>query len=139
MVLAPHDTTLAETVPGAGTRWTIASGFEAAKGEVGLDHDAVRSWTGWYRPITRAMRAYALVVVVRAAPRPDAERPGVLQGSAGPDGPLSVPAMRRLLWRIVLAVPQTVIQILAWSRWHQQLAHYAHDNQRGAWPLLAAA
>jgi hypothetical protein len=39
-------------------------------------------------------------------------------------------------------VQHTVIQILAWSRWrrwHQRLAQYDHDKQRGALPLLAAA
>jgi SRSO17 transposase len=50
----------------AGTRWTLESGVEAAKGEVGLDHDAVRSWTGWPRPITLALWAYALLTVLRA-------------------------------------------------------------------------
>jgi hypothetical protein len=33
-------------------RWTVESSFEAAKGEVGLDHYEVRSWTGWHRHIT---------------------------------------------------------------------------------------
>jgi SRSO17 transposase len=46
VVFAPLATTLAEAVQGAGTRWTIESSFEAAKGEVGLDHYEVRSWTG---------------------------------------------------------------------------------------------
>ena len=55
----------------------------------------------------------------KSAPRPEAERPGVLQGSAGPDVLLSVPEIRRLLWRLVLAVQQTVIQISAWSRWRR--------------------
>jgi SRSO17 transposase len=50
----------------AGSRWTIESGFEAAKGEVGLDHYEVRSWTGWYRHITLVMWAYALLTVLRA-------------------------------------------------------------------------
>ena len=68
LVFAPQDTTLAETVQVAGTRWTIESGFEAAKGEVGLDDYEVRSWTGWYRHITLAMWAYALLGVVRAGP-----------------------------------------------------------------------
>ena len=47
-------------------RWTIESSVEAAKGAVGLDHYEVRSWTGWYRPITLAMWAYALLAVVHA-------------------------------------------------------------------------
>ncbi|MDQ3831461.1 MAG: hypothetical protein M3361_19625 [Candidatus Tectomicrobia bacterium] len=78
----------------------------------------------------------------KSAPRPEAERPGVLQGAAGPDIPLRVPEIRRLLWRRALAVQQTVTQLLAWSRWrrwHQRLAKYYHDTQRGALPLLAAA
>jgi SRSO17 transposase len=75
VVFAPQATTLAEVVQTAGTRWTIESSFEAAKSEVGLDHYEVRSWTGWYRHITLAMWAYALLTVVRA---------GALQESALP-------------------------------------------------------
>jgi SRSO17 transposase len=67
IVFAPQTTTLAEAVPVAGTRWTIASCFEAAKGEVGLDQYEVRSGTGWYRHVTLAMWAYALLTVLRAA------------------------------------------------------------------------
>ena len=59
MVFAPQDTTLAAVVQVAGTRWTIESNVEAAKGEVGLDDYEVRSWTGWSRPITLALWAYA--------------------------------------------------------------------------------
>jgi SRSO17 transposase len=66
VVFAPQDATLEAVVRVAGSRWTIESGFEAAKGEVGLDHYEVRSWTGWYRHITLAMWALALLVVLRA-------------------------------------------------------------------------
>jgi len=66
VVFAPQATSLAEAAQTAGARWTIESSFEAAKGEVGLDHYEVRSWTGWYRHITLAMWAYALLTVVRA-------------------------------------------------------------------------
>jgi SRSO17 transposase len=66
VVFAPQDVTLEAVVRVAGSRWTIESGFEAAKGEVGLDHYEVRSWTGWYRHITLAMWALALLVVLRA-------------------------------------------------------------------------
>jgi SRSO17 transposase len=68
VVFAPHaTTTLATVVQVAGSRWTVERCFEEAKGEVGLDQDEVRSWTGWYRPITLAMWAYALLTVLRAA------------------------------------------------------------------------
>jgi SRSO17 transposase len=66
VVFARQATTLAEVVRIAGTRWTIESGFEAAKSEVGLDHYEVRSWTGWYRHITLAMWALALLTIMRA-------------------------------------------------------------------------
>jgi SRSO17 transposase len=66
VVYAPQDTRLEDVVGVAGTRWTIESSFEAAKGEVGLDHYEVRSWTGWYRHITLAMWALALLTVLRA-------------------------------------------------------------------------
>jgi SRSO17 transposase len=59
-------TPLEEVVRVAGSRWTIASGVEAAKGAVGLDHDEVRTWTGWYRHITLAMWALALLTIMRA-------------------------------------------------------------------------
>jgi SRSO17 transposase len=75
VVFAPAVTTLAEAVQVAGTRWTIESCFEAAKGEVGLDQYEVRSWTGWYRHITLAMWAYALLTVLRAANLPPAAAP----------------------------------------------------------------
>ena len=68
----PHKTTaLATVVQVAGSRWTVERCFEEAKGEVGLDHYEVRSWTGWYRHITLAMWAYALLTVLRAAHLPD--------------------------------------------------------------------
>jgi SRSO17 transposase len=66
VVFAPQDTTLEAVVRVAGTRWVIEQLFEAAKGEVGLDHYEVRSWTGWYRHITLAMWALALLTVLRA-------------------------------------------------------------------------
>jgi SRSO17 transposase len=66
VVYAPQDTRLEDVVGVAGRRWAIESSFEAAKGEVGLDHYEVRSWTGWYRHITLAMWALALITVLRA-------------------------------------------------------------------------
>jgi SRSO17 transposase len=66
VVFAPQPTTLEEVVRVAGSRWTVESSFEAAKGEVGLDQYEVRSWTAWYRHITLAMWALALLTVMRA-------------------------------------------------------------------------
>jgi SRSO17 transposase len=66
VVVAPEETRLEAVVRVAGTRGAIEPLFEAATGEVGLDHDEGRSWTGWYRHMTLAMWAYALLTVLRA-------------------------------------------------------------------------
>ena len=79
VVFAPQATTLAAVVRVAGSRWTIESGFEVAKGEVGLDHDEVRTWTAWYRHITLAMWALALLTIIRA-------------------GTIAVEALKKSLW-----------------------------------------
>jgi SRSO17 transposase len=65
VVFAPEGITLEDLVRVAGRRWTIEVAFEQAKGEVGLDHYEVRSWTGWYRHMTLALFAQALLTVVR--------------------------------------------------------------------------
>jgi SRSO17 transposase len=62
----PDETTLADLVRVAATRWTVEICSEAAKQEVGLDEYEVRSWTGWYRHITLACLAHAFLTVVRA-------------------------------------------------------------------------
>jgi hypothetical protein len=72
VVFAPHVTVLATVVQVAGSRWTVEQCLEEAKGEVGLEQYAVRSWPGWYRHSTLAMGAYALWTVLRVAPLPAA-------------------------------------------------------------------
>jgi SRSO17 transposase len=67
LTLSPEESTLADLVRVAGTRWTIEACFEAAKGETGLDQYEVRSWTGWHRHITLAMLAHAYLAVLRRA------------------------------------------------------------------------
>ena len=95
-VCAPPATPLADVVQVAGTRWTIESSFEAAKGEVGLDHYEVRSWTGWYRHITLAMWAYALLAVVRAQHlQPEGTVPKKMLVQALPNSLAAFKAVRR--------------------------------------------
>jgi SRSO17 transposase len=65
----PAQTTLAELVRVAGSRWKIEEGFEEAKGEVGLDQYEVRGFRAWYRHITLALLAHAILVVLRAEAR----------------------------------------------------------------------
>lgn len=59
-------TTLVQLVRVAGMRWTVEESIQTGKGEVGLDHYEVRSWTGWYRHMTLAIWAHAFLSVVRA-------------------------------------------------------------------------
>jgi SRSO17 transposase len=63
---APKETSLESLVRVAGIRWTVEKCFQEAKGEVGLDHYEVRSWTGWHRHITLALVAHAFLSVMRA-------------------------------------------------------------------------
>ncbi len=72
-VSGPAGTTLAEAVRAAGSRWSIEQGLEEAKGEVGLDQYEVRSWTAWYRHITLALLAHAVLVVMRAQEKKEEE------------------------------------------------------------------
>jgi len=98
IVFAPHGSALDEVVRGAGSRWTVESCFEAAKGEVGLDQYEVRSWTGWYRHITLAMWAYALLTVLRAAHLPR-EEPKKTQLAPKPSSLAAFKATRGLACR----------------------------------------
>jgi SRSO17 transposase len=66
-VYGPEATSLPDLIAVAGQRWQIEVGFEGAKGEVGLDEYEVRLWQAWYRHITLALLAYAVLVVARSA------------------------------------------------------------------------
>jgi SRSO17 transposase len=48
----------------AGTRWTIETCFEESKSEVGMDEYEFRSYDGWYKHITFACLALALLTVL---------------------------------------------------------------------------
>jgi SRSO17 transposase len=61
LVYAPDGTPVEEMVRAAGSRWAIEDVFKLAKGQVGLDHYEVRSWAGWYRHLTLALLALALL------------------------------------------------------------------------------
>ena len=65
-VSGPAATTLGEAVQVAGRSFRIEEGLEEAKGEVGLDQYEVRGYRAWYRHITLALLAHAVLVVTRA-------------------------------------------------------------------------
>jgi SRSO17 transposase len=64
-VAGPATTTLPEVVHVAGSRWKIEEGLEEAKGEVGLDQYEVRGLRAWYRFVTLALLAHAILAVLR--------------------------------------------------------------------------
>jgi SRSO17 transposase len=66
LAFGPAGTALPELARAAGRRWAIEEAFAQGKGEVGLDQYEVRSWLGWYRHVTLAMAAHALLALTRA-------------------------------------------------------------------------
>jgi SRSO17 transposase len=76
VVFAPKAQAKLQTlVEVAGQRWQIEVGFEAAKGECGLDQYEVRRWPGWYRHVTLALLAHAVLAGLRARGKKIRSRP----------------------------------------------------------------
>ena len=92
---APKSTSLATLARIAGLRWPIESLFEQSKGEVGLDQYEVRSWVGWHRHIKLAMFAFAYRAVIRKNAIAGVDPMNLAEELL----PLTVPEVRRLLWR----------------------------------------
>jgi SRSO17 transposase len=61
----PAHTSLAKLVRVTGSRWRIEEGYEQAKGEVGLDQYEVRGYRAWYRHVTLALLAHAMLVILQ--------------------------------------------------------------------------
>jgi SRSO17 transposase len=66
LVYGPKETSVQESIWIADRRWLIEDGFEAAKGEVGLDEYEVRKWDGWHRHTALCLLAHAYLAVVRS-------------------------------------------------------------------------
>lgn len=79
----PASMQLANLVRVAGSRWKIEEGLEEAKGTVGLDHYEVRGFRAWYRFVTLALLAHALLVVLRNQ-LVTQEKKGILSRKASP-------------------------------------------------------
>ena len=138
---SPTPVTLATLVHVAGTRWAVEEGFQAAKGQVGLDHYQVRTWTGWHRHLTLAMLALAFLMAcaAAAAPPPPAD-PWHHARHSGPIA-LSAAEIRRLFNGLVIAPLQAqlatparaISDIQHWSSWrrhHQGQARRSHYQHR---------
>ena len=61
----PKGTAMEKLVSVEGCRWAIEDSFEAAKNELGLDHNETRSWHGWHRHVSLVMLAFAMMAVIR--------------------------------------------------------------------------
>lgn len=61
----PKDTPMKKLVSVEGHRWAIEDSFEAAKNELGLDHNETRSWHGWHRHVSLVMLAFTMMAVIR--------------------------------------------------------------------------
>jgi hypothetical protein len=61
---SPKDVSVQKLVEVAGVRWTVERCFAESKSEVGLDQYEVQSYSGWYKHITFACLAHALLTVL---------------------------------------------------------------------------
>ena len=124
---APGPVPLARLVHIAGLRWTAEEDFAASKALAGLDEHQVRRWTSWYRWVTLAMLALALLTVAAAAEHNRDPRP------AG-----QVPLTRNEIARLLtLAVPPASdtgyrLRWPAWRRRHQHKARASHYARQAA-------
>jgi len=123
----PGPATLAQLVRVAGVRWTVEEGFQAGKGQVGLDQHQVRRWTSWHRFTTLALAALAVLAICAADAR-TADRP------AQPDMiELTVNEISRLINILIIRPIRSVTYRLRWSNWrrrHQARARRAHYARR---------
>ena len=61
---APINTPKQKLTEVAGTRWTVEMCFKESKKEVGLDQYEVRTYDAWYKHVTFALLAMALITVL---------------------------------------------------------------------------
>ncbi|MGK5533595.1 IS701 family transposase [Streptomyces sp. URMC 129] len=112
LAYAPPETTVADLVRVAGTRWQIEECFQAAKNECGLDQYEVRRYPGWYRHITLAMLAHAFLAAQIAGEtergtqkRFHRPRPPHRGGDPAPPGSWTSPADLASTWPRCAASP----------------------------------
>lgn len=130
---SPTTVTLAELVRVAGVRWSVEECFQAAKGQVGLDHYQVRHWTSWHRHITLAMLALAFLTAVAAGSAPERTVQPTHLTCGHPPIKLTVPEIRHLLATVFSPSAVSAARLLHWSDWrrqHQAKAQRSHYRRR---------
>ncbi|WP_443743067.1 hypothetical protein [Streptomyces rhizoryzae] len=129
---SPTTVTRAELVRVAGVRWSIEECFQAAKGQVGLDHYLVRNRTSWHRHITLALLALAFLTAVAASSTPERPAQPAHLTRSHPPIRLTVPEIRHLLAAVYPPTVSTA-KLLHWSNWrrqHQATARRSHYRRR---------
>jgi len=114
---SPQQVTLAVLVKVAGLRWTIEENFQAGKGLAGLDEHQVRRWTSWYRWVTLAMLAGAVLTTAAAL---EHARSGVPAGQ--------IPFTRNEIARLLSSITtpgHDASHRLHWSAWRRRHPHRA--------------
>ncbi|MFI6160775.1 hypothetical protein ACIA59_12600 [Micromonospora haikouensis] len=111
---APSPVTLAQLVHVAGVRWIVEEGFQAAKGQVGLDQHQVRRWASWHRFTTLVLAALAILAICAAQPslHDEPEHPDVI--------PLAVNGIRRLINVLLIRATRSNAYRLRWSYWRRR-------------------
>ena len=130
---SPTAVPLAELVRVAGTRWSVEESFQAAKGQVGLDHYQVRNWTSWHRHVTLAMLALAFLAAVAADAAPGrSPEPDHHSWVSNPIS-LTVPEIHHLFSAVLNPPVVSPARLLHWSNWrrrHQATAKRSHYRRR---------
>jgi SRSO17 transposase len=125
---SPRPVTLAALVTVAGLRWTIEENFQAGKGLTGLDEHQVRRWTSWYRWVTLAMLAAAVLTIAAATEH--------ARGSSAADQiPLTRNEIAHLLSGITIRPAHDTSHRMRWSLWrrrHQHRARTCHYQRQAA-------
>jgi SRSO17 transposase len=125
---SPRPVTLAALVTVAGLRWTIEENFQVGKGLTGLDEHQVRRWTSWYRWVTLAMLAAAVLTIAAATEH--------ARGSSAADQiPLTRNEIAHLLSGITIRPAQDTSHRMRWSLWrrrHQHRARTCHYQRQAA-------
>ncbi len=125
---SPQQATLAALVKVAGLRWTIEENFQAGKALAGLDEHQVRRWTSWYRWVTLAMLAAAVLTIAAALEH---------ARSSGPpaQAPLTRNEIAHPLAGMIIHPERNAARRMRWSRWrrrHQHRARTCHYQRQAA-------
>jgi SRSO17 transposase len=114
---SPQPVTLAALIKVAGLHWTIEENFQAGKTLTGLDEHQARRWTSWYRWVTLAMLAAAVLTIAAAAESARNPAPGTLI-------PLTRNEIAHLIALTTRASPDPSHRT-EWSHWRRRHQHRA--------------